>query len=94
VVIPGRVQFFGEVKATIPLHADAPPLLLTDAILGLAPSDFADLRRIKIHRLDPVTHQPRTVEVNVREILRSGRRHLDVPLQDGDRVYVPQKWIN
>ncbi len=93
VVNPGKVQFFGEVSATIPLLPDSPPLYLSDALLQ-RPSEFANLRRVKVHRVDPVTQESRVIEVNVREILKNGRRDLDIVLQDGDRVEVLQKWFN
>ena len=91
---PGKIQFFGELKGTIPVLPDSPQLMLSDAILQMGSSDFADLRRIKIHRLDPDTQQTKEIVVDVRSILKDGTREKDVALQDGDRVEVPQKWIN
>ena len=93
-VVAGRVQFFGEISASIPVLPDSPPIAISDALLQLTPPDSADLRRIKIHRLDPVTQQVRTIEVDARAVIRDGRRDKDVLLQDGDRVEVPQRWIN
>ncbi|MBX3748023.1 MAG: hypothetical protein KF833_22170 [Verrucomicrobiae bacterium] len=94
IVTPGRVQFFGEMSATLPLTPDTPPLLLSDAILQLGFTPDADLRRVKVHRLDPDSQQSRTLEINVRSILREGIRERDLILQDGDRVEVRTKWFN
>lgn len=94
IVTPGRVQFFGEMSATLPLTPDTPPLLLSDAILQLGFTADADLRRVKVHRVDPESQQSRTLEINVRSILRDGIRERDLILQDGDRVEVRTKWFN
>ncbi|MCC7374063.1 MAG: hypothetical protein IT581_05375 [Verrucomicrobiales bacterium] len=91
---PGRVQFFGELRGTIPLAPDSPPLMLSDAVLQLGTPDFADLKRVKVHRVDPVTQQSKEITVDVRSILKDGQRDRDIVLLDGDRVEVPQKWIN
>jgi protein involved in polysaccharide export with SLBB domain len=94
ILTPGKVQFFGEISATLQILPDTPPLYLSDAILQLNPPEFADLRRIKVHRVDPVTQVPRVIQANVRDILRNGRREEDFVLQDGDRVEVPTRWLN
>jgi protein involved in polysaccharide export with SLBB domain len=94
ILTPGKVQFFGEMSATMPLLPDSPPLYLSDAILQAQPSEYADLRRIKVHRVDPITQESRVIQVNVRDILRNGRRDEDLILQEGDRVEVPTKWLN
>lgn len=91
---PGKIQFFGEMSATLPLLPDSPPQYLSDAILSMRPSDFADLRRVKVHRIDPVTQASRVITVNVRDILRNGKRDQDLVLQEGDRVEVPTKFFN
>ncbi len=94
IVTPGKVQFFGEMRGTIPMLPDHPPMYLSEQVLQMGVPDFADLRRVKIHRLDPITQTSRVIEVDVRSIIRGGARSKDVILQDGDRVEVPQKWIN
>ena len=93
VLTPGKVQFFGEMRGTVPLLPDFPPIYLSEQVLQMGVPDFADLRRVKIHRVDPTTQTPRVIEVDVRAILKGGERSKDVMLQDGDRVEVPQKWI-
>ncbi len=94
IITPGKVQFFGAMTASIPIQPDSPPLMLSDAMLQLHPSEYVDLRRVKVHRVDPVTQQSRVIAKDVRAILRSGKREEDIPLQDGDRVEVLEKWIN
>lgn len=91
---PGKVQFFGEITGTIPIRPDSPVLMLSDAILQLGQNEFADLSRVKVHRMDPVTQTERIIKKDVKGILRGSKRDEDIPLQDGDRVEVPQKWLN
>lgn len=93
-ITPGKVQFFGEIKDTLSIMPDQPPMKLSEVILQLVPPDSADLRRVKVHRVDAATKQPRVIEVDVRAIIKEGRRENDLVLEDGDRVEVRQKWIN
>jgi hypothetical protein len=93
-VTPGKVQFFGEMRGTVPMLPDQAPLYLSEQVLQMGVPDFADLRRVKVHRMDPVTQMPQVIEVDVRAIIKGGQRAKDLLLQDGDRVEVPQKWIN
>jgi len=93
-VTPGKVQFFGEMRGTFPMLPDHPPMYLSEQILQMGIPDYADLRRVKVHRMDPITQTPRIVEVDVKAIIKGGQRAKDILLQDGDRVEVPQKWIN
>lgn len=94
VVTPGKVQFFGEIQTVLPLSPDGPPLKLSDAILQVRAPDFANLKRVKVHRLNAVTGQTTVIEVNVDAIIKDGQRDKDVILEDGDRVEVKQKWFN
>lgn len=95
VLTPGKVQFFGEMTGEITLLPDTPPLMLSDAVLrvGGGRAEFANLRRIKVHRVDPTTGQNQVITVDVKSILEDGKRERDILLQDGDRIEVPQKWI-
>lgn len=94
ILTPGKVQFFGEMRGTFPISPDQPPMMLSEQMLQMGVPEFADLKRIKIHRVDPLTQATKIIEVDVRAIIRGGQRVKDVQLQDGDRVEVPQKWIN
>lgn len=94
ILTPGKVQFFGEIQTVIALSPDQPPLKLSDAILQVRAPDFANLKRVRVHRLNPVTGQTTVIEVNVDAIIKDGQRERDVILEDGDRVEVKQKWFN
>lgn len=94
ILTPGKVQFFGEMRGTVPILPDQPAMFLSEQMLQMGVPDFANLRRVKIHRMDPVTQTPTVIEVDVRSIIKGGQRSKDVILQDGDRVEVLQKLIN
>lgn len=88
----GKVQVFGEIQTVLPLPEDR-DLMISDAILLLPRNDFANLKRVKIHRSNPETKERETIEVDVDRILRRNDRSLDVRLKDGDRLEIPPKKV-
>lgn len=95
-IIPGKVQFFGNggVRGEVPILPDAPPPKLSETLLRMNVPEFANLRRVKVRRVNPTTGQEKIIEVNVDDIVKGGQRDKEIILQDGDRVEVPEKWIN
>lgn len=91
---PGKAIFIGEVQGTVPILPDEPPPMLSETVMAMRPSDYADLKRVKLHRMDPQTKATETRVVDVRRIMRENIRDEDVELRDGDRIEVPAKWIN
>lgn len=91
-----KVQFFGTgmVRGEVPIPPDGPPLMLSDALLRLNPPEFANLRKVKIHRPEGDSGRVKVIEVDANAIIKNGQRDKDVVLKDGDRVEVPEKWIN
>jgi len=86
----GVVLFFGAVKGSIPL----PPgekVLISDAMLKLGYSAYANLKKVKIRRMNAETGKEDSIVVNVHDILHKGKRDKDRELLDGDRVEVPEK---
>lgn len=88
----GKVQVFGEIQTVLPLPEDR-DLMISDAILLLPRNDFANLKRVKIHRSNAETKERETIEVDVDRILRRNDRSLDVRLKDGDRLEIPPKKV-
>lgn len=88
----GKVQVFGEIQTVLPLPEDR-DLMLSDAVLLLPRNDFANLKRVKIHRSNAETRERETIEVDVDRILRKNDRSLDVRLKDGDRLEIPPKKV-
>lgn len=88
----GQVQFFGMVRGPVELFPGEQKSL-SSAILQLGYNEFANLRKVKIQRIDPVTKENKTIIVNVEEILKTNDRKKDIILQDGDRVEVPERGL-
>jgi len=92
----GQVHFYGEVKGVVRLKPGETKKL-SEAIIELGPSEFAELRRVKIHRLQPDTEERKTITFNVHEVLYPPRNKppaKDFELQDEDRVHVEAKSFN
>jgi len=91
--IAPQVQIYGEMQGVVTLRENEVKRV-SDAILGLNRSPFADLRRVRLHRIDPNTGKEEIKTINVDKILREGDRSIDEPLQDGDRIEVRPKTFN
>ena len=88
-----RVQVYGEMQGTIPLP-EGEIKRISDAIIGLPRSQFADLRKVRLHRIDPVTGKSEIKIINVDKILRGEDRAADEILKDGDRIEVRPRTFN
>lgn len=89
----GQVIVFGEVRAAGAIQLDVTkPLTIFEAVLRAGATDFSNLKRVKLHRVNPVTKQVEIKEVNV-ERIKEGDRSQDVQLQDGDRIDIPERWL-
>ncbi|MFN0067408.1 MAG: polysaccharide biosynthesis/export family protein [Limisphaerales bacterium] len=91
---PGKAIFLGEVQGIVAIVPDEPAKMLAETVMSLRPSDYADLKRVKLHREDAQTKATETRIIDVRRIIKENMREEDVELQDGDRIEVPAKWIN
>ncbi len=90
---PGLVVFYGEVKGAL-LLPPGQPKYLSEAILEMKPNEYANLKKVKLQREDPVTKVVTPRIINVDAILSKGKKEDDVILQDGDIVNISAKWIN
>jgi len=88
-----QVQIYGEMQGVVFLRENEIKRV-SDAILTLSRTPFADLRRVRLHRIDPDTGREEIKTVNVDKILRDGDRSADEILQDGDRIEVRPKVFN
>jgi protein involved in polysaccharide export with SLBB domain len=90
----GRVFVSGLVRAPGPIPMlSGESLSLSGAILkagGFA--QFADSRKVKLTRKSGGSSSTRVIDVKA--ILEQGKLDLDVPLEDGDFIHVPQRLIN
>jgi protein involved in polysaccharide export with SLBB domain len=88
-----QVQIYGEMQGVVYLRENEVKRV-SDAILSLSRSPFADLRRVRLHRIDSDTGKEEIKTINVDKILREGDRSADEVLQDGDRIEVRPKTFN
>ena len=90
----GKVIFYGNggLNTSIPIP-DNKPLMLSEAVLqaGGGGNAFADLKNVRIHRINPETKVESTLTVDVNKILKEGARDGDKQLMDGDRIEVREK---
>ena len=90
----GKVLFVGPaIKGTVPLRPGETKTL-TEAIIMLGYSDFVNLKKVTVERMDPVTKQLSTIVVDVDAVMRLRDRSKDLILQDGDRVKTADKFIS
>jgi protein involved in polysaccharide export with SLBB domain len=90
----GQVLVYGRgVRGGAIVLAAGEQKTLFEAILHAGPTEFANLRKVRLHRVDPATQESRSEVIDVEEIKRTGSRLKDVVLQDGDRIEVPEKGV-
>jgi protein involved in polysaccharide export with SLBB domain len=85
----GYVYLSGQVERVggVPIFAER-PMKLSEVILNAGGfKRYADDRKVKL------TRGKQTTVVDVKEILSHGRSDLDVILQEGDRVFVPETFM-
>lgn len=87
-----RVTFYGEMTGAVAIN-EGEQLTISEAVLRVGRSEFADLRKVKIHRLDKETGRDNIIVVDVEKILKKGDRRDDKVLQAGDRVEVREKGL-
>jgi len=93
----GRVVLFGNggLSGTFPV-VEGRKLMLSDVIIsagGKSGNEYANLKRVKVRRFDPVSKKETVIEANVANIIEKGDRNADIELKDGDRVEVPARAI-
>lgn len=85
----GQILLFGQVRAySIPL-APGEQLTLLAGVLQAQPTEWANLKKVELQRIDPATQKPTSRIIDV-DAIKNGNRENDVLLQDGDRIKVPE----
>lgn len=83
-VKPLKVLVMGKVSRPGPQYfTSANTLKLSEAVTTAMTTDYSELRKVRL------TRAGRTMEYDVKAIVKEGRTDLDPVLQDGDQVYVP-----
>ena len=70
-----KIQFF----------TSSNPLKLSEAVTAAMPTIYSNLKKVQ------VTRGGVKREYDVSAILKEGRTDLDVPMQDGDQIYLYEK---
>jgi protein involved in polysaccharide export with SLBB domain len=87
-VRPYKAVIAGKVGRPGPQYfTGANPLKLTEAVIVAGTNLYSELRKVRL------TRGGRSVDHNVELIMKEGRTDLDVPLQDGDQIFIPAKGI-
>jgi protein involved in polysaccharide export with SLBB domain len=89
----GQVWLRGAVKGNIVQLDPGKPKTLWEALTQVGTSEFANLSKVRIERIDPATGQTKEIFVDIKAV-EKGERNKDVELQDGDRITVKEKWFN
>ena len=82
-----RVTIYGELAGVLAI-GEGEILTISEAMLRVGRNEDADMKRIRIHRLDKETGKETIFTVNVDKILKQGDRTDDKALQGGDRIEV------
>ena len=83
-----RVTIYGELAGALVI-GEGETLTISEAMLRVGRNEDADMKRIRIHRLDKETGKEKPVIiVDVDRILKQGDRSHDEVLQGGDRIEV------
>jgi protein involved in polysaccharide export with SLBB domain len=88
----GKILFSGAVRANIVPIQPGERKTLFEALLQVGTTDFANLRKVRLSRVDPRTGAEGAWIYDAEAIRKD--RSKDVLLLDGDRLDVPEKTIN
>jgi protein involved in polysaccharide export with SLBB domain len=91
-VRPGTVTFYGEIKGPMALPPGQPKYL-SEAVLEMHPSEYANLKKVELQRIDPVTKSNHVFKIDVNEILSKNKKDKDMVLQDGDVINIKAKMV-
>jgi protein involved in polysaccharide export with SLBB domain len=87
-VRPYKVVIAGKVGRPGPQYfTSSNPLKLGEAVIIAGTTLYSKLSTVRL------TRGGRSTEHNIQQIMKEGRTDLDVPLQDGDQIFVPEKTI-
>ena len=88
-----KVQMSGTIGRQTPiLFYASDPKKLSEAVLEAGPTRFSNLKKVKVTRKGKDGNDT-SEEYDVKSILEGGNSANDFPLQDGDRIFVPERGI-
>lgn len=89
----GQALFIGESRGSIPLPPNE-EVLLSTALIKLGYSEFANLKKVELYRVDAATGKTQDpIILDMEAVIKKGDRDKakDIVLQDGDRINVREK---
>ena len=87
-----KVLVFGSIAANIPLRDDQ-KLTISEVFAQLSnQSQYANLKKVELQRVDSTTKQSKSTFINVKKLL-DGDLSGDVELKDGDRIKVVDRSV-
>ena len=89
----GQVLFTGPIIKGMIKLLPGEQKKLSEAIVERGYTEFARLKKVEVTRQVKGASKPRTIIVNIDAVLHKGRKDLDLILEDGDTVNVPEKGI-
>ncbi|HYE33199.1 MAG TPA: hypothetical protein VEH27_17355 [Methylomirabilota bacterium] len=87
----GQVLLFGSVRNSFVIIQPGEQKMLLEAILQAGPNEFANLKKVKLSRINPETGKLDMKTINVEDIKKNPTK--DIPVIDGDRIEVPERGI-
>jgi len=91
---PGQVIFIGKgTRGNILLLQPGEEKRIFEAVYQVGVTEWANLRKVKLTRVDPATQKTETKIIDLEEI-KKGNRTNNIILRDGDIIDVPEKAIN
>lgn len=89
----GQVKFVGNsIKGMLKLNPGERKTL-SEAIVEKGYTEYANLRRVLVLRQQEGSAKAKKIVVDIDSVLRKGRKDLDLILEDGDTVDVPEKGL-
>jgi hypothetical protein len=89
----GQVWLRGAVKGNTFQLPPGRTFTLWEVLTAVGTQEFANRGSVQLERRNPATGKVEITKVDI-EAVDKGKRDLDVELQDGDRIYVKEKWFN
>ena len=88
----GEILFTGQVRASVLPILPGESISLFEAMVKVGYTEFANLKKVRLHRVNPTTGKTETTIYDVDAMIK-GDHSKDVHLQDGDHVEVKEKTI-
>lgn len=90
----GKVMIYGDgVKNQIVNLVPGEEKRILEVILNAGTSEFSQLKKVKLLRLNPKTNTIETQLVNIEEMKKTGNEEKNILLQDGDKILIPERGI-